>query len=141
MQQSVHAAQVIELAEFLLENALEISPAEGTHLILRPRAGLDADHKLILFFDRQLGASSLSGTSLQTFHARLVVATHPLLNRSPRRAQRVGDFLRRTTLFGQHDSLHPNPHPGIALRSSQTPQLAQSVAIFNMHPASPSQRT
>jgi hypothetical protein len=134
MQQRVDAAQAIELAEFLPENALEIPSPKGTHRIFPTRTGFDSRTKPVAFLWGQLLASSLSGSMLKSLHARLVVATHPFLNRSPRRIQRFGDLLGRAALFGQHNGLHANPHSRIALRSSQTPQLVQSMTIFHMHP-------
>ena len=96
MQQRVHAAQAIELAEFLSENTLEIPSPKGTHRIVPAWTRLDPRTKSVAFLRGQLFASSLSRTMLKSLHARLVVATHPFLNRSPRRIHRFGNLLGRS---------------------------------------------
>jgi hypothetical protein len=141
MQQGVHAAQAVQLAELLLQDALEISSAKGAHRIRRLRGGFDAGHEPITLREGELLASSLSRTVTQTVHARVVVSTHPFLHRSPRSAQRLRNLLRRPTLLGQQDGLHPNPHPRLALGSGQPSQLVQSMTILYSHAASPFQRT
>ena len=49
MQQRVHAAQAIELAEFLPENTLEIPSPKGAHLIFPARTGFDPRTKPVAF--------------------------------------------------------------------------------------------
>jgi hypothetical protein len=83
MEQGVHAVQVIQLAELLLQDALNVIPAKRADFIFLARRGLDARTKSISFFAGKLLPSSLSGAAPQSFHARLVVTTHPFLNRPP----------------------------------------------------------
>jgi len=137
MKQCVHGAQAIERAELFLENALEISSAKSAYLIVRLRAGFDAGDKSISLFGRQLPAPPLSAATRQTIDTSAIVATHPFLNRTPRHAQRFRDLHSGATSLGQDDRLHPNPHSGAALRSSQPPQFVQSVTVFHVHPAPP----
>jgi hypothetical protein len=42
MQQGIHAVEVIQLAELLLQNALNVFPAKRTNFIVFARSGFDA---------------------------------------------------------------------------------------------------
>ena len=52
MQQGVHPVEMIELAELFLEDALNIPPAKGAHVIVRSRGGFDARRQPIPFIGR-----------------------------------------------------------------------------------------
>lgn len=83
MEQGVHAVQVIQLAELLLQDALNVIPAKRADFIFFARGGLDAGAESISLLHGEFLPASLSVATPQTFHARLIVATHPFLNRSP----------------------------------------------------------
>ena len=83
MEQSIHTVEVKQLAELLFQDAPNIFPAKRANFIRLARRGIEARTKPISFFQRKLLPSPLSGPTTQSFHAGLVVATYPHLNRSP----------------------------------------------------------
>ena len=83
MEQGIYAVEVIQLAEFFLQDALNIFPSKRANFVFLARHGLHACTQPIAFLKGEFLPSSLSGATTQTFHARLVVATHPFLNRPP----------------------------------------------------------
>lgn len=69
MEQGVHAVQVIQLAELLLQDALNVIPAKRADFIFFARRGLNAGAESISLLHGELLPSSLSGATPQTFHA------------------------------------------------------------------------
>jgi hypothetical protein len=136
MEQGVHAVQVVQLAELLLQDALKIPTAKRANFVFFAWPGLDAPAKARSFFEGEALSPPLSGAMPQTLYARSVVAMHPFLNHAPRHIERLRNLLRGATLRSQHDALQSNSHPRVPLRSSHPPQLVQSVTILYVHPAS-----
>jgi hypothetical protein len=50
MQQRVYTVEVIELAELVTENALEVASAKGADLIFGPRSALHAGHQPLTLY-------------------------------------------------------------------------------------------
>jgi hypothetical protein len=83
MEQGVHPVQVIQLAELLLQDALNVIPTKRADFIFFARRGLDAGAESFSLLQGKFFPSPLSGATPQSSHARLVVTTHPFLNRPP----------------------------------------------------------
>lgn len=105
MEQGIYAIEVIQLAELLLQDALNVFPAKRANFVLFAGTGFEADAEPLSLLPGKLLPSSLPGATAQTVHASLVVTPHPFLDRSPRRTERFRNLFGGAALLGQHDGL------------------------------------